>query len=82
MKKLISGMLFLGLIGFTFTSSIAQNDPDPPTLEEPCEDKVERQGALIVVTVCERKTSFLGGLIGMSCNAPSLESCTFTNVAP
>lgn len=79
MKKFLYSMAFLGMFVLSLGGLMAQTEPEPPTLEEPCKDKIERQGSLIIVTVCERRTSILGGLAGLSCDVVSIESCSFTN---
>jgi hypothetical protein len=45
-----------------------------------CEDTVTTRGNIIIVTVCNRKTSFTGTLIGISCGSTATVSCQFTNV--
>jgi len=44
-----------------------------------CTDKVERYGDLIVVTVCKRKTNWIGALVRISCNKDADTSCSFNN---
>jgi hypothetical protein len=46
-----------------------------------CEDSVDSSGgAIIVVTVCNRRTSWVGNLFGAECNKTDTTSCQFTNV--
>lgn len=69
-------MVFIGIMGMSLSSSIVTAQ----TLagEESCEDKVERKGDVIKVTVCNRTTDFVGLLAGRSCNAQSTNSCSVT----
>jgi len=45
-----------------------------------CEDSVSRSGSMIIVTVCNRKTSIADALLGVKCGTTSSSSCSFTNV--
>jgi hypothetical protein len=47
-----------------------------------CEDTVERSGGIIIVTVCERKTPWYSGVMGVSCSKSATTSCQFSNVCP
>jgi hypothetical protein len=46
-----------------------------------CEDSVERQGSMITVKVCNRKTSWWNSIIDISCGTDATASCSFTNVS-
>lgn len=76
MKNFISGMLFVAAMGLSFSGSIA--NAQSLAGEEDCEDKVERNGSIIRVTVCSRTTDLFGLLAGRDCNAESTSSCSFT----
>jgi hypothetical protein len=79
MRKLFFGLAFLGAMAFSNTSTIAQSEMDPPSIEDPCTDKITRKGSIIYVTVCLRRTSFIGALAGLSCDEIASSNCTFTN---
>ena len=52
---------------------------DPP--EEECTPSIDDDnGPIIVVTVCDRETSFFDALVGAECASESTESCSFTNI--
>ncbi|MCH7414914.1 hypothetical protein MM213_15545 [Belliella sp. R4-6] len=79
MKKLIlfSLMMFSGLF---LGQNIAQDSGgDGDGLEEPCEESINHDGPLIVVTVCNLRTSNFGLVFGVRCNKESDTSCEFTN---
>jgi hypothetical protein len=61
----------LGSMGFGGISANAQ---------APCEPSIQENGPIITVTVCNRKTSFLGALTGVDCGARDTSSCSFSNV--
>jgi hypothetical protein len=69
-------MVLIAIMGVSSSNSIVTAQ----TLagEESCEDKVERNGDIIRVTVCNRTTDFAGLLSGRSCNAESTNSCSIT----
>lgn len=45
-----------------------------------CEDTIKKDGGIIIVTVCNRKTNFGGAITDVKCNAPATTSCSFSNV--
>ena len=44
-----------------------------------CEESIEKKGSIIVVTVCDRKTSVGGQLLNLNCDADDSTPCSFTN---
>jgi hypothetical protein len=70
MKKQLLVLLLFG--AFLGSPILAQNT---------CHDEVEysEDSPTITVTVCGRKTSWEGAILGKLCNATATSSCTFTN---
>ncbi|SHO61594.1 hypothetical protein [Algoriphagus zhangzhouensis] len=79
MKKLLFGLTFLGSMMMTGVSFETKASVSDPSDGEDCVESIRYQGELIYVTVCNRKTSFLGSLAGLDCNKTSTTACTFTN---
>jgi hypothetical protein len=80
MKKLIFGLAYFGVMALPNLGALAQTEPEGPGLEEPCTDSIKKKGSIIYVTVCNRKTSLLGAVAGLSCDVVATESCTFNNI--
>lgn len=51
-------------------------------VEDECTPSIEESGAIITVTVCNRKTSFLGAMTGLTCDVSSTTQCVFFNYNP
>jgi hypothetical protein len=79
MKKLIYGILFLAVISISYSGAFVNAQSLAGVETGDCTDKIERQGDVIKVTVCNRATDFYGVFAGLSCNANSSSSCTFYN---
>lgn len=81
MKKLLSRVFVIAALalfglsqsGSAFQSLAGVGGPGN------CQESIEKDGETITVTVCNRKTSVLGRLMGVKCNVGGFHKCTFTN---
>jgi hypothetical protein len=72
-KSFVFGLAFLGAPILISADLHAQG-------EAPCEEEIAEDGELITVTVCGRKTTWAGAMVGAHCTKESTTSCTFTNM--
>jgi hypothetical protein len=87
-KKIIGGIAVLAIAAaaaWNVNLSSNGNDLSDVSLANvealaECENTVDTSGGLIVVTVCDRKTSVMDLFLGIKCNTPDNTSCQFTNV--
>jgi hypothetical protein len=89
-KKILGGIALLAIAAvaaWNVNLSLQSNDlsgismANVDALAE-CENSVNISGGIIVVTVCDRKTPWIAGILGVSCSANASTSCQFTNVCP
>jgi hypothetical protein len=89
-KKFLSGSALLAIAavaGWNVSINSQKSDTSGLSLANmealaECENSVKFSGSIIVVTVCDRKTPWIAGMLGVSCSENASTSCQFTNVCP
>ena len=82
MKKSIFSKVLVLCLGLFMAFSISLQAQEGGGGDEGCEGSTVIDGPLIVVTVCERKTSLADLLLGVSCGTEDTDSCSFNNINP